>query len=151
MTRTAIYRHFDADGTLLYVGITDGLSRRGKQHAKGAAWVGDVSTSTAQWFPDRDAALLAEADAIRADRPLHNRIHAVNGRDDVREFVAKVGRSNLAKAGHISNQSISRAITENQMPPSWYIVATELATRQGVDVPTGLFRWAKPRFKAEAQ
>ena len=67
-----LYRHFDENDRLLYVGISvDALSRT-IQH-KRSAWWGEVATITIQRFATRDEALRAEAEAIRCERPKHNK------------------------------------------------------------------------------
>jgi predicted GIY-YIG superfamily endonuclease len=69
---TCLYRHFDENDRLLYVGISvDALSRL-IQH-KRSAWWGEVATITIQRFATRDEALKAEAEAIRCERPKHNK------------------------------------------------------------------------------
>lgn len=73
--RCALYRHYDAAGILLYVGITDYLSARGKAHAKESTWVQFADTCTAKWYPSRDDALVAERAAIEVERPIFNRAH----------------------------------------------------------------------------
>ena len=73
MSRTALYRHFDADNRLLYVGITCDLSSRNAAHERGAEWFPQVSTTTVQWLDDRDHAAALEAVAIRFEAPKHNR------------------------------------------------------------------------------
>jgi predicted GIY-YIG superfamily endonuclease len=65
---------------LLYVGITDNLERRWKDHAKDKAWWPEVAARSIQWLPSRSHALAAEADAIRTERPRHNIQH--NGPSD---------------------------------------------------------------------
>lgn len=75
---TALYRCRDQFGTLLYVGITENLERRWKDHAKDKPWWPKVQTRSIEWFPTRDHALAAEADAIRAEHPRYNVNH--NGR-----------------------------------------------------------------------
>jgi DNA-binding transcriptional regulator YiaG len=72
MTRTALYRHYAADGALLYVGITDGLSSRDKQHRASKHWHDDVAETRTAWFPIRSEAQKAETKAILQERPLHN-------------------------------------------------------------------------------
>lgn len=72
MRRTALYRHFDAEGRLLYVGITDGLTQRDKQHAHFSSWHDDVEETKTQWCLSRQHALDLEAVAIRHEKPIHN-------------------------------------------------------------------------------
>lgn len=72
MTRTALYRHYDAEGQLLYVGISDCLSERDKQHAATSHWHARVSKTTTIWYDTRLDALAAEREAIRHEKPMHN-------------------------------------------------------------------------------
>lgn len=72
MTQTALYRHFDAEGRLLYIGIAKNALRRLSQHAT-APWAQDVRTIKVEMFASREDALTAEGLAIRAEKPLHNR------------------------------------------------------------------------------
>lgn len=72
---TALYRLRDQFGTLLYVGITDVLERRWKDHAKAKPWWPDVKVRSIEWLPTRGHALSAEAEAIRTERPLYNVVH----------------------------------------------------------------------------
>ena len=72
MDRTALYRHFDASGVLLYVGIAVCPLSRQKAHTCGAHWYGDIASISIEWHHTREQALAAEIDAIRQERPLHN-------------------------------------------------------------------------------
>ena len=72
MTKTALYRHFDASGTLLYVGITGDLSMRDKQHARDAAWHSEVASTKTEWLSSRRHARALEAVAIEFERPKYN-------------------------------------------------------------------------------
>ncbi|MEP2955550.1 MAG: helix-turn-helix domain-containing protein [Sulfitobacter sp.] len=76
-TRTALYRHYDEAGVCLYIGITDDLSTRDKDHAKGADWHKLVARSETQWFNSRVEARAAETRAILQERPAHNRMSAI--------------------------------------------------------------------------
>ena len=72
---TTLYRLYAADGQLLYVGIADDPLSRLKQHRKDKPWWGFVANTAFQAFETREAALNAEAKAIRSERPSHNVIH----------------------------------------------------------------------------
>lgn len=72
MARTALYRHFDANNRLLYVGISDCLSERDRQHTATAHWHNAVARSEVQWCLNREHAAALEAVAIRFEMPLHN-------------------------------------------------------------------------------
>lgn len=72
MTRTALYRHFDAAGALLYVGISLSAVQRLGQHRDTAGWYSQIARVSIEWLPDRSAALAAEAIAIARENPKHN-------------------------------------------------------------------------------
>lgn len=69
---TSLYRLYDIDATLLYIGIAGNPGRRFEQHAKDKPWWGHVTDVRLEHFLTREAAILAEADAIRTENPKHN-------------------------------------------------------------------------------
>lgn len=69
----ALYRHFDATGVLLYVGITVDIHGRTRSHAGQAEWAPLAASGTITWFPDEAAARIAEMAAIKTEAPLFNR------------------------------------------------------------------------------
>lgn len=73
MTRTALYRFFDADDVLLYVGITADIHKRWKTHAGVKPWWGDVTQQTVHWYDDRPTAEAAERIAIATEKPRYNK------------------------------------------------------------------------------
>lgn len=70
-----LYRFYDADDVLLYVGITMNPSQRWANHREEKAWWSDVATVRTQLFDSREAVAEAEIEAIRHERPLHNVVH----------------------------------------------------------------------------
>lgn len=70
--RTALYRHFDAERTLLYVGISLQTIRRIMQHRMYADWFMQVASINLEWFATRPEAELAEQQAIRNEHPVFN-------------------------------------------------------------------------------
>lgn len=70
--RVALYRLYDKNETLLYVGITSELRRRYQQHAESKAWWSKVAVRDAEWLPSRTQALRAEGIAIRREKPKFN-------------------------------------------------------------------------------
>jgi predicted GIY-YIG superfamily endonuclease len=80
--KTALYRHFDTDGVLLYVGITNNPAARFKSHAQHAPWMDFAASHTGEWFESRDEALAAESAAIRAELPVFNKAGATADRDE---------------------------------------------------------------------
>jgi predicted GIY-YIG superfamily endonuclease len=72
---TSLYRHFAADGVLLYVGVSLSWPARTKAHAKGSRWFEQVSRVEIERFYNRDDALAAEREVIKRERPKFNVIH----------------------------------------------------------------------------
>ena len=69
---TALYRLFDLEGRLLYVGIAFDPEARWLAHAAEKAWWSEVAETRVQWLQSRTDALIAEVVAIKAERPLYN-------------------------------------------------------------------------------
>lgn len=72
---TELYRHYDEAGRLLYVGISLSTGQRLRGHKARSSWWPLVAKITIERFPSREAALTAEAEAIRTEKPLHNSHH----------------------------------------------------------------------------
>jgi predicted GIY-YIG superfamily endonuclease len=95
---TALYRFFDADGKLLYLGVSDNLAARFKWHRETQSWWGDVARKTIAWYGTRNKALAAEDYAIKTERPAHNRQgqpkprhHPIQWGEGEREFFSDIG------------------------------------------------------------
>lgn len=69
---TALYRLYDADAALLYVGITHNPKQRWRQHRKTAPWWPQVQHRQVNWFDNRALAAAAEQAAILEELPRHN-------------------------------------------------------------------------------
>ncbi|MEU9245679.1 GIY-YIG nuclease family protein [Streptomyces sp. NPDC048385] len=74
--RTALYRCFDANDELLYIGISRDYRARWEQHRKSSPWWRNVALRTVEWFDDRVSAERAERTAIKTEGPKHNIRHA---------------------------------------------------------------------------
>lgn len=70
--KTTLYRYFDSDGQLLYVGITGDNTKRQSQHRRNSFWFGEIASATFEHFDDRISALEAEATAIQEEKPKFN-------------------------------------------------------------------------------
>lgn len=71
--QTDLYRHFDKDGVLLYVGISFRAIVRQAAHSNAAPWWDNVTTITVERLPSREAALAAEKRAVKEEKPLYNK------------------------------------------------------------------------------
>jgi hypothetical protein len=116
--RTAVYRLFDPDRRLLYVGISVRALGRMAEHSGDKAWWTRVATITLAWFDSRAAAEAEETRAIQAERPAHNRV-----------------------AGH---QSPGGGITPNRvfrMREEWEQLGRAVGPRQRSEIIRQLIRW----------
>lgn len=99
MTWTSLYRFYDAQGRLLYVGITQRGRGRFHDHEADKAWWIDVATAAVDHYPTRAAAAIAERRAITRECPMHNTVHADTRPPDVRPLTPpSVSRPPKARA-----------------------------------------------------
>lgn len=68
----SIYRLFDADGALLYIGVSKQVPTRIAQHRADKTWASEIARVETEEFPTRDDALLAEYFAIDDEDPRYN-------------------------------------------------------------------------------
>ena len=71
----ALYRHFDKDDQLLYIGVSANTMARLSQHQQTSQWLIKAVKMTTEWFGDRQIALEAEKIAIKKEKPIHNIKH----------------------------------------------------------------------------
>lgn len=69
---TTLYRLWNREHALLYVGVTDDLERRMEQHEAEKPWWSEVSQTSTESLPSRRMALEAEARAIFWEQPRYN-------------------------------------------------------------------------------
>lgn len=72
MTVACVYRHFDKDGRLLYVGKSLKPFKRMERHKQTTDWFADIRMVTLEHFDHEWQASVAESTAIREERPLYN-------------------------------------------------------------------------------
>jgi predicted GIY-YIG superfamily endonuclease len=82
---TALYRCFDEDGKLLYVGISMSALNRLQQHKDTSIWFENARRIEVEYYRSREYALKAEKEAIKTEKPRFNKIHNVSSRE-VSEF-----------------------------------------------------------------
>lgn len=71
-----LYRHFDKEGTLLYVGVSLRALNRLSQHRDHSAWFSSIVRVEMEHYPSREEACEAERIAIADENPKHNIIRA---------------------------------------------------------------------------
>lgn len=70
-----LYRIFNPDGALLYVGATANPGARLTNHEQHQPWWGEASEIKLQQFETLEELALAEIEAIRTEAPRYNTIH----------------------------------------------------------------------------
>lgn len=75
-----LYRFFNSNGDLLYVGITNSLPLRLEQHNDAKPWWTEVSHARIQHYDDRSSVLVAEKSAIETEFPFYNIQHSLRTR-----------------------------------------------------------------------
>lgn len=68
----ALYRHFDKEGVLLYVGSSHNPMHRWGAHHTTAHWTHDTVSITITWYADHWTGLAAERVAIKTENPKYN-------------------------------------------------------------------------------
>ena len=68
----ALYRMYDCDGNLLYVGLTEDAGRRFGEHSA-KRWFPLVATIKLEWFSNEARATFAERKAIAREQPRFNK------------------------------------------------------------------------------
>jgi predicted GIY-YIG superfamily endonuclease len=94
---TALYRHFDKAGTLLYVGVSMTVTGRTARHETYAPWFQQIDNIKLEWFGSRSSALRAERAAIKADKPLYNITHNGTNGHDLEECPPRTFRASRGK------------------------------------------------------
>jgi predicted GIY-YIG superfamily endonuclease len=69
---TQLYRHFDKNNNLLYVGISLSTFHRLSQHRDHSGWFYGITNVTIEHFDKREDALAAERKAIKSENPKFN-------------------------------------------------------------------------------
>lgn len=94
--RCAVYRQYDDQGVLLYVGISTDLLTRRRSHIKRSAWVEFASVESSVWYDSIEVARAAERDAIINELPIFNIVHADADRDVLlRDYLIRRGAWHL--------------------------------------------------------
>jgi len=83
--KTQLYRLFDLDNNLLYVGISLSTLIRLRSHGDYSKWATKISKIEIEYFDSRDAALTAESIAISKEKPFFNIHH--NNPSNIQEII----------------------------------------------------------------
>lgn len=92
---TELYRHFDSNNNLLYVGISLSSLNRLGQHRDHSHWFNEISKVTIQRFATRKEALAAERQAVVSENPKCN-INLKRTEKEIKKEVEKQRRAGVA-------------------------------------------------------
>ncbi len=106
---TQLYRHFDEEDNLLYVGVSLSALHRLGQHRHHSQWFETIKKVTIETFPTREEALEAERRSIRVEKPLHNVRHQVK---EIRPRSSRVQDSVDALTWNIVNFQPTYSVVE---------------------------------------
>lgn len=102
----ALYRFFDGEDRLLYIGITVNPGGRFGQHSDDKPWWSEIARIAMEPHPDRGAVLEAERRAIVSERPRYNKQH--NKTHLAAAPAPIVGHSTVDAACDVCNQPVER-------------------------------------------
>lgn len=103
-----LYRAFDEDGTLLYIGISNQPLVRLSQHSKVAAWAPYVTLVTFERHPSRVAVEEAEVEAIHREQPVFNVRDSPTGSTSVEYLRLRRDRGRFVQE-----------VPQRPLPPTW--------------------------------
>jgi hypothetical protein len=123
--RTALYRLYDAEDRLLYVGIASDVRRRWRMHEWEKPWWHLVSGNRIEWFPSRQEARAAELVAMEDESPLYNAVWHPDGSYTQGKY------DDTAERDHAADE-LRREIDTGVLRPGEMIRITHLGRRYGV-------------------
>lgn len=111
-----LYRHFDADGTLLYVGMSMRALVRLASHRATSEWFRDISRVQIETFPSRWEAEEAERTAIETEYPIFNLKGAVKPRaifdEEANELLRKIAKIRRDQPRNVDVMRLCSALEE---------------------------------------
>lgn len=93
----SLYRHYDYDSKLLYVGISLNALNRLNQHENSSEWYYQISRVEIEHYATLAAALKAEKTAIINELPIYNVTHNKNRARKVTKISPEVAEAYIAK------------------------------------------------------
>ena len=138
MTRTALYRCFDATGALVYIGVSDKPEDRLKQHAANSPWHRYVAVTAEEWCDSRDDAFVKERQAIAAEKPLFNvQSNGPKAASDIRSLINHwPRRSEFAAAVGVPVASVHKWADTGRIPTRFMGATVDAAQEKGLTFAT---------------
>jgi len=76
--KTALYKHKDDQGNIIYVGVAKSIGARSAQHLNNSEWQAEITSIDVEWYENSLLAELMEIKLIKSLRPKYNRAHNNN-------------------------------------------------------------------------
>ena len=76
--KTALYKHKNADGHIIYVGVAKNIGARSAQHLNNSEWQTEIASIDVEWHDNSLMAELMEIKLIKSLRPKYNKAHNNN-------------------------------------------------------------------------
>lgn len=130
-----LYRHFDATGRLLYIGITNSPLTRLSQHLRTSHWSDDIARMDIECYSSQALAKEAEKAAIELEAPPFNINHQLPNRTSNR---AKNGRIVVARDRAFDARHVSQSIRDVAALLSRISIAAQNVKIEG-DLPSSTF------------
>jgi predicted GIY-YIG superfamily endonuclease len=105
-----LYRHYDKDGRLLYVGVSDNPDKRLKKHRYASRWSALIERMEVQKFESLKGALEAEKTAIKEEQPLYNTHHGSPIDKADRPKLGGLGRGQGRKPVKVGEDTVTMSI-----------------------------------------
>ncbi|MGX1632670.1 GIY-YIG nuclease family protein [Streptomyces albidoflavus] len=126
---TALYRLYDANNALLYLGISYNPDVRWELHLIDKHWTHQVVRRTTEWYPTRSEALAAEAEATAKESPLHDSSWRKTANGDRPQWRNPEGRQKVIDA-------LTSEIEQDQHWQGKVLMSGAVAKRFNVSRPT---------------
>ena len=95
--KTQLYRHYDSNKKLLYVGVSLNAAARLAQHRDAAPWFDAITDVKIETYPTREDALAAERRAIAEENPACNIQH--------RQTIKQIEKEEAARAAEFAKKA----------------------------------------------
>lgn len=131
MTRTAVYRHYDATGALLYVGVSSAPRKRMAQHRRLAAWASEVTWSEVEWFDNRADALAEERRSIAHESPRYNQANCGGCATPLGRYLSKnrLTHEEIASRFGVSRAHLTKLVSRKAYPSRRLMILIDRETR----------------------
>lgn len=112
-----LYRFYDAEDRLLYIGMTSAFQSRFSQHRSYTPWFSEVARYAKEYLPSRVALEAAEKCAIQTERAKYNIRHAPIPQEPLRHPERRFGRdaNDFGRTDSIACDGIPPSDRENRI------------------------------------